>query len=212
MTAADWPEVAAIYRDGIATGHATFASAPADSFEEFCEGKLQPCALVAREGEGTGRIVGWATLSNVSDRCVYAGVAEVSIYVASPARGRGVGRRDLDAAGGSFPGEHRERHFARASRISRRGPSRSVGKNDLWSARGTLARCAVARASQHRRRQRLNSRCLADGLSVACAVRMKLDIPAGDFSGYIFDLDGTLIDTMPLHYRAGDAALRKAGL
>lgn len=41
---------------------------------------------------------------------------------------------------------------------------------------------------------------------------MKLDIPAGDFAGYIFDLDGTLIDTMPLHYRAWDAAMRKAGL
>jgi beta-phosphoglucomutase family hydrolase len=41
---------------------------------------------------------------------------------------------------------------------------------------------------------------------------MKLDIPPGDFSGYIFDLDGTLIDTMPLHYRAWDAAMRKAGL
>lgn len=41
---------------------------------------------------------------------------------------------------------------------------------------------------------------------------MKLDIPAGDFAGYIFDLDGTLIDTMPLHYRAWDAAMRQAGL
>jgi beta-phosphoglucomutase family hydrolase len=41
---------------------------------------------------------------------------------------------------------------------------------------------------------------------------MKLDIPPGDFSGYIFDLDGTLIDTMPLHYRAWDAAMRSAGL
>lgn len=41
---------------------------------------------------------------------------------------------------------------------------------------------------------------------------MKLDIPAGDFAGYIFDLDGTLIDTMPLHYRAWDAAMRKVGL
>lgn len=41
---------------------------------------------------------------------------------------------------------------------------------------------------------------------------MKLDIPSGDFAGYIFDLDGTLIDTMPLHYRAWDAAMRKAGL
>ena len=41
---------------------------------------------------------------------------------------------------------------------------------------------------------------------------MKLDIPAGDFAGYIFDLDGTLIDTMPLHYRAWDGAMRSAGL
>jgi beta-phosphoglucomutase family hydrolase len=41
---------------------------------------------------------------------------------------------------------------------------------------------------------------------------MQLDIPAGDFAGYIFDLDGTLIDTMPLHYRAWDAAMRAAGL
>ncbi|WP_414661292.1 HAD family hydrolase [Horticoccus sp. 23ND18S-11] len=41
---------------------------------------------------------------------------------------------------------------------------------------------------------------------------MKLDIPAGDFAGYIFDLDGTLVDTMPLHYRAWDAAMRQVGL
>lgn len=41
---------------------------------------------------------------------------------------------------------------------------------------------------------------------------MKLEIPAGDFAGYIFDLDGTLVDTMPLHYRAWDAAMRRAGL
>jgi beta-phosphoglucomutase family hydrolase len=41
---------------------------------------------------------------------------------------------------------------------------------------------------------------------------MTLDIPPGDFAGYIFDLDGTLIDTMPLHFRAWDAAIRSAGL
>lgn len=41
---------------------------------------------------------------------------------------------------------------------------------------------------------------------------MKLEIPPGDFAGYIFDLDGTLIDTMPLHYRAWDVAMRRAGL
>jgi len=42
--------------------------------------------------------------------------------------------------------------------------------------------------------------------------RMRLDIPSGDFAGYIFDLDGTLVDTMPLHYRAWDEAMRAVGL
>jgi phosphinothricin acetyltransferase len=88
MTAADWPTVAAIYREGIATGHATFAPAPPDSFGDFSAGKLMDCAIVAHDG---GIPVGWATLSSVSDRCVYAGVAEVSVYVADAARGRGVG-------------------------------------------------------------------------------------------------------------------------
>jgi beta-phosphoglucomutase family hydrolase len=41
---------------------------------------------------------------------------------------------------------------------------------------------------------------------------MQIEIPEGDFGGYIFDLDGTLVDTMPLHYTAWEAALRKAGL
>lgn len=41
---------------------------------------------------------------------------------------------------------------------------------------------------------------------------MQLDIPAGDFAGYIFDLDGTLIDTMPMHYRAWDEAVRRHGV
>lgn len=43
-------------------------------------------------------------------------------------------------------------------------------------------------------------------------ISMQLDIPSGDFSGYIFDLDGTLVDTMPLHYRAWDKALHAVGL
>ena len=41
---------------------------------------------------------------------------------------------------------------------------------------------------------------------------MQLDIPSGDFAGYIFDLDGTLVDTMPLHYLAWDEALHGVGL
>lgn len=41
---------------------------------------------------------------------------------------------------------------------------------------------------------------------------MQLDIPSGDFAGYIFDLDGTLVDSMPLHYRAWNEAMKRAGL
>lgn len=95
MTEADWPAVAAIYAEGIATGHATFAGRAPESWADFCDGKLMGCAGVARVeggvGGGKGDVVGWATLAAVSDRCVYAGVAEVSVYVAARARGRGVG-------------------------------------------------------------------------------------------------------------------------
>ncbi|MCX6954946.1 MAG: GNAT family N-acetyltransferase [Verrucomicrobia bacterium] len=92
MAATDWSAVAAIYAEGIATGHATFAVAPPGSFEDFADGKLMACAVVARdEGMEGGGVLGWAALTKVSDRCVYAGVAEVSVYVAEAARGRGVG-------------------------------------------------------------------------------------------------------------------------
>lgn len=50
------------------------------------------------------------------------------------------------------------------------------------------------------------------GAGASVLARMKLEIPDGDFAGYIFDLDGTLVDTMPLHYRAWDTAMRQAGL
>lgn len=90
MAEADWPAVAAIYREGIATGHATFAAAPPDTWAEFSERKISGCNRVARE-VGGGAVLGWATLAKVSDRCVYAGVAEVSLYVAAAARGLGVG-------------------------------------------------------------------------------------------------------------------------
>ena len=89
MNAADWPTVAEIYGEGIATWSATFTPAPPESFADFSEGKLMECACVARDGGE--KILGWATLAKVSDRCVYAGVAEVSIYVAAAARGRGIG-------------------------------------------------------------------------------------------------------------------------
>jgi phosphinothricin acetyltransferase len=83
-----WPEVLRIYLEGIATGNATFET-EAPSWEKWDSGHLQNCRLIAQE---ESKIVGWAALSPVSSRRVYAGVAEVSVYVAESARGNGLGR------------------------------------------------------------------------------------------------------------------------
>jgi phosphinothricin acetyltransferase len=88
MTHDDWGRVRAIYLEGIATGDATFETG-APAFDAWDAAHLRGCRLVARSGGG---VVGWAALSPVSSRCVYGGVAEVSVYVAAAARGRGVGR------------------------------------------------------------------------------------------------------------------------
>ena len=91
MTPADWPEVSAIYTEGIATGQATFQTT-VPAWEEWDAGHLADCRLVVREGP---EIAGWAALSPVSRRYVYRGVAEVSIYIAARSRGRGIGRELL---------------------------------------------------------------------------------------------------------------------
>jgi len=83
----DWEFVRAIYLEGIATGQATFETEGPD-WERWDAGHLPHCRIVARSGDG---ILGWAALSPVSRREVYAGVAEVSVYVAASARGFGVG-------------------------------------------------------------------------------------------------------------------------
>ena len=93
MRAGDGPAVLAIYGVGIATGHATFQDSLPD-WAEWDAGHLECCRIVAESAEG---VVGWAALAPVSTRPVYAGVAEVSIYLADAARGRGVGERLLGA-------------------------------------------------------------------------------------------------------------------
>nr|WP_245961942.1 GNAT family N-acetyltransferase [Quadrisphaera granulorum] len=93
MTEQDWPAVSSIYAAGIATGHATFEAAP-PSWEDFDAIKAPEHRLVAVDA--AGRVVGWAAVVTVSDRCVYAGVVEHSVYVAPEARGRGVGRLLLE--------------------------------------------------------------------------------------------------------------------
>lgn len=93
MQPKDWAAVRAIYLEGIATGNATFET-DAPSWEAWDKGHRRDCRLVARKG---GRVVGWAALSPASKRRVYAGVAEVSIYIAEAARGQGVGKALLQA-------------------------------------------------------------------------------------------------------------------
>jgi phosphinothricin acetyltransferase len=93
MVAADWPDVRDIYVAGIATRNATFETT-APSWERWDASHLSEPRLVA---EVSGVLVGWAAMSPVSDRPVYAGVAEHSIYIHPDHRGQGVGRTLLQA-------------------------------------------------------------------------------------------------------------------
>lgn len=82
-----WDEVRVIYAEGIATGDATFET-ETPSWEAWNAGHLDAGRLVAQQ---RGQVVGWAALSSISDRAVYKGVAEVSVYVGGEHRGKGVG-------------------------------------------------------------------------------------------------------------------------
>jgi phosphinothricin acetyltransferase len=93
LTPDDWPAVRASYAAGIATGQATFETEP-PTWEAWDAGHLAACRICARAG---GDVVGWAALSPVSRRAVYAGVAEVSVYVRPHWQGRGVGSALLAA-------------------------------------------------------------------------------------------------------------------
>ena len=91
MLPADWEAVKQIYEEGIATGNATFQQ-QAPNWEEWNNDHLSHSRIIAKED---GTILGWAALTPVSGRCVYAGVAEVSVYVSDKARGKGLGKKLL---------------------------------------------------------------------------------------------------------------------
>src|SRR3989442_5495764 len=93
MCAEDWEQVRAIYLEGIAGGQATFET-EAPSHERWESSHLPFARLVARDG---GIVKGWAALSPVSSRHVYAGVAETSVYVGEIYRGSGIGNTLLEA-------------------------------------------------------------------------------------------------------------------
>lgn len=92
-TATDWTDVERIYSEGIATGLATFETTP-KAQDKWEQESVPDTAIVAENGQS--QMEGWAVLWPVSDRCAYAGVAEVSVYVGNSARGRGVGKALLN--------------------------------------------------------------------------------------------------------------------
>ncbi|MFE7414684.1 GNAT family N-acetyltransferase [Streptomyces laurentii] len=94
MAALHRDQVIAIYQAGIDEGDATFETT-APTWERFDAGRLPGHRFVALDRDG--RVLGWAAVSRVSDRPVYAGVVEHSVYVHADARGRGVASALLKA-------------------------------------------------------------------------------------------------------------------
>lgn len=93
MVPADWPEVLAIYEEGIATGLATFET-HLPTWDQWNRDHLPHSRVVALLDD---RLVGWIALSPVSGRCAYQGVAEVSVYLYASARGNSVGKALVEA-------------------------------------------------------------------------------------------------------------------
>jgi thioredoxin type arsenate reductase len=92
ITALNYAEVATIYQAGIATGMATF-QLQATTWADWDKSHTTHSRLALYSNNC---MVGWAALSPVSSRCVYGGVAEVSVYIAADQRGKGWGKILLD--------------------------------------------------------------------------------------------------------------------
>jgi L-amino acid N-acyltransferase YncA len=92
MTKDDWEDVSKIYSQGIQTKNATFEKDCPD-WNTWNKNHRTDCRLVAKQN---GKIIGWAALSNVSGRCVYAGVSEISVYVDSDFQGQGIGQKLME--------------------------------------------------------------------------------------------------------------------
>lgn len=87
MQDGDWNDVAAIFKEGIASGNANYTNT-VPNFEEWNAGHIEKCRFVATID---GKVAGWAALSPTSSREVFSGVVEVSIYIAKSCRGNGIG-------------------------------------------------------------------------------------------------------------------------
>jgi L-amino acid N-acyltransferase YncA len=151
MAPEHWPAVCEIYREGIATGNATFETDVPD-WNKWNDSHRPDCRLIALEtlepwapeseiALGKGSVLGWAALSPVSSRYVYRGVAEVSVYVAWKARGHGIGKALLQALveaseisgiwtlqAGIFPENQASLAIHRSSDFREVGVRRHIGK------------------------------------------------------------------------------------
>ena len=88
MMQLDWEQVSCIYLEGINTGKATFQT-EIPTWENWNNGHVSSCRLVARSGI---KVLGWGALTKASSRCVYLGVAEVSLYIEEQYIGQGLGK------------------------------------------------------------------------------------------------------------------------
>jgi L-amino acid N-acyltransferase YncA len=142
MTPEDGPEILAIYQEGIESGQATFET-QTPTWEQWDAHHHPFARFVAR---CDGNVVGWAALTPVSRRSCYAGVADVSIYVAAGCRGRGVGRLLLEALiaeserhgiwtlqGATFPENEASLRLQRACGFREVGRRTRIGQlNGVW--------------------------------------------------------------------------------
>ena len=87
ITKLNYPEVAKIYSEGIATGHATFET-EVPAWKKWDANHFLFCRIALLNNT---EMVGWASLSPTSKRKVYRGVAEISVYVSRNKRNKGIG-------------------------------------------------------------------------------------------------------------------------
>jgi len=149
-----WDQVKIIYQKGIDTGNATFQTS-APSWEEWDSSHLASCRITMQQD---GKVVGWAALTPVSSRCVYAGVAEVSVYVDPAHCGKGIGLtllnelvRQSEAEGiwtlqaGIFPENMASLRIHEKAGFRILGTREKIGKqNGIWRDTALLERRSSA--------------------------------------------------------------------